>query len=248
MTPTRATLLSAVVVAGLYAIRAVLAGDPAGAQAWNDWFLREDGLLDRSEAILWLAALVLNVRIAAAVHRRRGRAAAFAWYAGMTVLSVLALGEEVSWGQHVFGYRSETVAAVNAQHETNVHNLNVSLLLGLPPAHPLHWVLSNLNRVLNPAFYVLTAVLWVLLPAARRLGAAGVLRDVPMPRPHVSVFFAVNGVAFVLIDQLVFDVAEIFEYAIASTFAVGAFDVFTGVRVPVSPAVVVGAPARAAGT
>lgn len=210
----------------LYAIRAV-----APDQAWNHYFLRETGVLDRSEALFWTVTLVLNARLLVTTLRRERLSLATVWFVGMTALCVGLLGEEVSWGEHVFGFQpSAAMAAVNAQHEMNVHNLNLSLMLGLAPGSPLYWPLANLNRILNPAFYAFAGVLWIALPFAKRSGRFGLLDNIPMPGLAISGFLAINMAAYVLIDRLVFDVGEIFESSLAMVFALAALDNLRQVR------------------
>jgi hypothetical protein len=220
MTTSALTLLSSLMMIALYAVRAAVP-----YETWNHHFLRETGLLDRSEAVLWLGALVLNVRLLVAMYRRDRLSLASAWFLGMTLLCVLAVGEEVSWGQHVFGFRpSAEMATINAQREMNVHNLNVALMLGLEPANPLYWPLANLNRILNPAFYLFASMLWIVLPLARRSGRWGLLAAIPMPGVAIVGFFAANLAGYLLFDNLVFDVGEVFEFSLAITFALAALD------------------------
>lgn len=45
-----------------------------------------------------------------------------AW--GLVALALTSVGEELSWGQRIFGFQTgETMQHVNLQHETNLHNL-----------------------------------------------------------------------------------------------------------------------------
>jgi hypothetical protein len=59
------------------------------------------------------------------LHRRRLPVKWLGAWLGLLTLGCLYFaGEEASWGQHYFGWGTpEALAAVNAQHETNIHNI-----------------------------------------------------------------------------------------------------------------------------
>lgn len=97
---------------------------------FSQTYAREDGLVEYGTAIfLFLASLVL-ARNALAI---RGRVTALAL--GLTVFYALlfffASGEEISWGQRIFGWETgETFREINKQAETNIHNLIVTTPFG----------------------------------------------------------------------------------------------------------------------
>jgi hypothetical protein len=96
-----------------------------------DWYVQEDSLVEWTGAIglfvgsaLFLASFI--------VARRRGAVEVGLTRLGVWMLLVMSIGlfagfgEEISWGQRVFGYGEPSVAnSVNAQGEMNLHNLNV---------------------------------------------------------------------------------------------------------------------------
>lgn len=46
-------------------------------------------------------------------------------FLGLAILFLVAFGEEISWGQRIFGWSTpESLARVNYQQETNIHNLD----------------------------------------------------------------------------------------------------------------------------
>jgi hypothetical protein len=219
-------------MAVLYALR-LFCGAQAGAaeEFWNHWFRRETGLLDRAEAVLWIVALVLNARLAWATWKRHGAAIVTGWFAGMTLVCFVLLGEEVSWGQHVFGVQpSAQLAEINAQQELNFHNLNLSMLLGIPPDSPWYPRLKNFNYLLNPAYYLFSCLVWVGLPWVQRRGWWPPLATIPTPDRRVVRCFVAGVVAYLLVDQPLYDVGEIFEFTLVSTYAMGALDVRRAVR------------------
>lgn len=84
---------------------------------------REDGIVE------WLSVLAL-AGLAVTVGRRMLRPPASmpalhrlaAW--SLVVLALASVGEELSWGQRLFGFETgEKMSEVNLQRETNLHNL-----------------------------------------------------------------------------------------------------------------------------
>ena len=119
----------------------------------------EDGPLEWTQVTLFLLASVL-LAVAAWQLARRGD------LVGCTLIAVGALGifgiagEEISWGQRVFDWQTPSeLAAVNHQHETNIHNITafpvqrignyVQLVLGAAGS-ALPW----LTRVARPRVHV----------------------------------------------------------------------------------------------
>jgi hypothetical protein len=94
--------------------------------AYRNGFAIEDGPVEWGTAIGLLIAGVVLLRNAVTSARRGGTIAA----TGLTVLYgalfLFAAGEEISWGQRLFGWQPPAFFAENnAQRETNIHNLVV---------------------------------------------------------------------------------------------------------------------------
>lgn len=97
----------------------------------------EDRILEWSQFALYLTAAAIAFLNALRLRRSRQHLPALAWVA-FTVGCVFIAGEEISWGQRIFGWGTPFgLRAVNYQGETNVHNIrtvlngvNVSLLVG----------------------------------------------------------------------------------------------------------------------
>ncbi len=83
------------------------------------WLFVEDGPVELAQVLLLGAATALfgGVTVLSAGPRR--------WPAGcLAGGSLLWLGEEISWGQRIFGWRTPAGwASLNLQQETNLHNL-----------------------------------------------------------------------------------------------------------------------------
>lgn len=94
-----------------------------GRAFFDAWFNNEtSGLLEYSQALVMLAAFLVA---AATLPRawRRGPRWLFFWILAATLCSLYVAGEEISWGQHVFGWLTpESWGLWNDQNETNLHN------------------------------------------------------------------------------------------------------------------------------
>jgi len=87
------------------------------------WFTGEDGLAENLQVALYLAALVLAILISIRLWRSGERFIAIL-YAALCLALFFMVGEEISWGQRIFGWEtSESLAAINKQDETTVHNI-----------------------------------------------------------------------------------------------------------------------------
>lgn len=102
-------------------------------------FTREDGIAEDLQVTLYVFSLLLCLRITWRRWQAGERLIAFL-YLGLNLGFIFLIGEEISWGQRIFGWQTTaTLAEVNRQGETNLHNINgvegafrwVELLMGL---------------------------------------------------------------------------------------------------------------------
>lgn len=113
-------------------IGAVLVGASRVDRELFTFITMEDGPLEYPQFVLFALATFF----AAGVAYKRFRAG-HPWQALMYLAvgagSFLIAGEEISWGQRIFGWQTPAdLAAINHQNETNVHNIRwVQDLLGL---------------------------------------------------------------------------------------------------------------------
>jgi hypothetical protein len=99
---------------------------------WRSLYL---ALVDEDRIIEWLqvalllgiavCAVVVAVRLLTAGHRRLGVV-----YVLAVVATVFIIGEEISWGQRIFGWATpDELAELNRQGETNIHNIGITLMV-----------------------------------------------------------------------------------------------------------------------
>jgi len=145
--------------------------------------IAEDGVVEYGTAICFAAAALTT--FVGLLRLRRGATAARLVYALMTLFLVVCTGEEISWGQRIFGFASpESLATLNKQGEANLHDIgSIS-------------VFSN-------AFFVLTLVAFLLVP--RLLRRTPDLRiwlrhhDLPRVHPRLARIFLVGLIAWIII-------------------------------------------------
>jgi hypothetical protein len=100
-------------------------------------------------------------------------------YLGLALLFFFGAGEEISWGQRIFGFETpETLAQVNKQDELNLHNLSVlenSQLFTADRMFDAFWFL----------FAVLAPAAALIVPAFKRFAG----RFIPIVHWGISLLF-----------------------------------------------------------
>ncbi|MFT4511853.1 MAG: hypothetical protein ACI91B_000536 [Planctomycetota bacterium] len=99
--------------------------------AWVDydmrrWISSENGIVERGTALLFLAS---SITAFVSVRRMRRNRALYhtrrvVWLGLLGLFFFLCFGEEISWGQRIFGIETlDLMKGVNVQNENNLHNL-----------------------------------------------------------------------------------------------------------------------------
>jgi hypothetical protein len=87
------------------------------------WFAQEDGFAENLQVLFYLASLGMSLVVIRRQWQSGNRFIAFL-YCGLCLGLFFLTGEEISWGQRIFGWRTTgEMAIINQQHETNLHNL-----------------------------------------------------------------------------------------------------------------------------
>ncbi len=170
---------------------AVLIGAASFALCVVDWqayyaLIKEDALIENGSVAFWgLAALIFVINIVR--HRFLRLTRRFkAWpYLLWIAFFVLCAGEEISWGQRIFGFGTpDALKQLNVQGETNLHNLgSVSIFAN--------------------AFLLLTLVFFVVVPLwlrrRPRLRAIAFRFSLPVPHRYAIGVFVVTLVAWIAV-------------------------------------------------
>lgn len=158
-------------------------------------YAREDGFVEYGTAIfLFVASMVLlsNARSL----KSRGMGLAFGCTLFYALLFFFAAGEEISWGQRIFGWETgETFKEINKQEETNLHNLIV----------PTPWGDFHLAKTLfGPILTTILLLYLVFLPLLYpRVGWIKRLADrfaVPVPGNRHAVLAVAASLVIAAID------------------------------------------------
>ena len=110
--------------------------------SWFDWIRSEDGPLEWMQFIEYVSSFLLAFLVFLRLNKKDINA--IIWLL-IAFLSFLIAGEEISWGERIFGYSIESITELSIQDETNFHNL--------PFFH---------NYVLDPALQIICIFLgWI---------------------------------------------------------------------------------------
>lgn len=84
----------------------------------------ENGLTEQATAVVALCGIYMGARVVLLAQRQLPILEVL-WLSIATLGCVYLAGEELSWGQQVFHWRTPgALAAINLQHETNLHNMS----------------------------------------------------------------------------------------------------------------------------
>ncbi len=166
--------------------------------------LREDGPIEQAGAMFFLLSCVSFLQAwrtyGAGSATRDPREGHRIFYLILAVLMFLCAGEEISWGQRIFGWRTPAGwSEANAQSETNIHNL-AFLEGGVREEKTrtfLH-LLTNANRL----FAMFWLACFVILPTVDRASSRmrGHIRTIGLPVPPfwIGAVFILNHTFFYL--------------------------------------------------
>lgn len=147
-------------------------------EMFEDRYAVEDGLIE------WLTVLGFAIGGVVCLRRvftlRGARPALFLIMTGLLGLAFIFIaGEEISWGQRVFDWRTgEFFASHNAQEETNLHNLRI----GEVKINKL--VFSNMVAVVMVLYFGLLMPFYGVKP---KLAAFSDALAIPIPKIHQTI-------------------------------------------------------------
>ncbi len=136
------------------------------------WVAGEDGLAENIQVVLFGLTFLLGLLVARRYWQAGYKLITFL-YLFLCIGLVFLIGEEISWGQRIFGWETTgMMAEINTQNETNIHNIS-----GFKTA--FKWV-----QMLVGAYGLLLPLIigrWRDLPGLRELWAAIVPHRVLIP-------------------------------------------------------------------
>ena len=115
------TILAIVCLPSILALSGVAAA-LMGKDAYK-WFTGEDGFAENMQVLFLVLAFVLSLTIVRQLWKTRDKGIALL-YLGVSMALFFLIGEEISWGQRIFGWETpESIKAISKQPETNIHNI-----------------------------------------------------------------------------------------------------------------------------
>ncbi len=170
------------------------------------WLGSEDSFFE------WLTAisfLVVSAIFGFLFPKRRN-----VFYLVFSIAFFIGFGEEISWGQRVFDFRTpDLLHAYNVQKEFNLHNLELLNRVKIGGEAK-----SGISRLLeiNLLFKIFTIIFAVLLPLSvyhsRKISSLTSRIKLPVPPVTISVFFVLNWLTFKLILDYFLPEGKIFQY------------------------------------
>ena len=168
-------------------------------------FLVEDGLVESVGALAFLVSSVAFIYL----FLSKGGNKTFKFFGKSTkrniyfallgILFFLAFGEEISWGQRIFGWNTpEGFSEINAQEETNLHNLWVFQGYkkdGTPKSFFENML--NFNRLFNIFWFLFCVVTPILYLISDKFKKALRYLGIPLVPLWIGGFFLLNYVVFI---------------------------------------------------
>lgn len=195
-----------------------------------DRLVEEDGWFEWLTALSLLASSALFVVAFAELRRAGGLARVLPWtMLALGAIMFVGAGEEISWGQRIFGWSTpESLEAVNAQQETNLHNLGVfSGLTDMDRLFSLGWAL----------LFVAVPLLAFAIPRVRRV----LVRLVPVAPLWLAALFVANFLARNVAATIADGTTAWSSIYAPSSAAVEISEALTAVLIAVAAALAVGA-------
>jgi hypothetical protein len=122
----------------------------------------------------------------------------------LTLLFIFGAGEEISWGQRIFGHESsEFFQENNAQGETNFHNL----VVGETKLNRL--IFSRLLGLIIITYIVIFPILYVKLAWVKNLASTFA---VPVPKNLYIFSYLIIGASYPLLDAFSSKKGELLEF------------------------------------
>lgn len=163
-------------------------------------FAAEDGVVEYGTAIALLISSVVLFRNGLSIKGRAGTLAV-----GLTffysLLFFFGAGEEISWGQRIFGWEtSEAMKEINRQDETNLHNIEIGGV-------------ALTKHLFGPVLTIVILLYLVALPLLyRRAAWVQKMADtlaIPVPGLRHAAIALIGSIIVAIIDS--FDVDRVWE-------------------------------------
>ncbi len=162
------------------------------------WIIQEDSLAENCAVVFYGLAFIGSLAVTWRLFRGKQRLLTFL-FIGLSLALLFMVGEEISWGQRIFGWQTpESLNAINQQSETTFHNI-----IGVQDAFKWLQMLVGAYGTLLPLL-----VLWIHPPGRMRVIAERIV-------PHYSLIPFYCFIFFWKIFREIYPNPKYFEWAIA---------------------------------
>lgn len=147
----------------------------------------EDGFVENLSAMNWLLASIVMFVL---FFNKKNK-----WYLLLALLFVVCFGEEISWGQRLFGFSGpEVITESNFQGEFNLHNLN---FFDRRHGEKNNWmIMYDIGRLFAIFWFLYGCVLPNLIKISARVCSFVHKIRLPIMPFSVGVFFLINYFIF----------------------------------------------------
>ncbi|HQB85655.1 MAG TPA: hypothetical protein PLL51_01490 [Bacteroidales bacterium] len=169
--------------------------------------VREDGFVEYTTVVFLLFACIICIWRAFSYRSVKNNLGVLTW-ALLAFLFFFAAGDEISWGQRIFGIESsEFFLKHNKQAETNLHNLVIG-------GHSVNKIIfSRLLFLVLSIYFLFWKPLVLKVPAIRKLNDKFC---VPLPRLHHIIVIVAVTLMILLIGM--YPDSELHELSFAMIF------------------------------
>lgn len=169
-----------------------------GKEAYK-WYTGEDQFAEIMQVVFYLTAFVFNILVIKQLWSS-GEKLLASLYGFVLIGLFFMLGEELSWGQRIFGWEtSEKLAAINKQEETNLHNIHgvgatfkwLQMVIGAYGTFLPLLLLLNLSRPVKK-FFSFVIPHYTLIPFFAPMFFWRFYRNVISPDPPAGYYLVVS--------------------------------------------------------
>ncbi|SLN29759.1 hypothetical protein PEL8287_01365 [Roseovarius litorisediminis] len=159
--------------------------------AFHEFFAVEDGPVEWGTAICLFVSFTVLARYALG-FRRTGQNAAMVAMGFYALLFFFASGEELSWGQRIFGWEASEFFTENSNRaETNLHNLKVG---------EVKLVKVLFGNILTSILLVYLVILPIVYPRVERVRRLADRLAIPVPHLKHGLIALVGSIVVASVD------------------------------------------------
>lgn len=160
-------------------------------------FLIEDGPFENLSAIAFLSAGILFLMAFRNSGNREKENQKNYYFLPLGILLLFIAGEEISWGQRLFGYElTDFFATENIQQESNLHNLKLFNSTDEQNIRKPWWYLLSMSRLFRIFWFTFGLVIPLACLRSARLRSLARRLNFPVLSIETGIFFPLNYAVF----------------------------------------------------